>query len=299
MREEHKIEAGVSIECRNCNMRTTIPALKVEPGVKAMRRIFAVFVLVVFLLPVVVYAHPGNTDGSGGHYDYSTGEYHYHHGYEAHDHWDMDGDGDVDCPYLFDDKTGQNSGGGSSGSSYAGGRKIGYNDGYDDGHLDGYASGYVAGYEQAEEDLKNQHLEKLRNARKNAFFVTLALTLLFGIPLVMAFSFLSREKERQKYQNEIRLLNQEILEICGIPESLAAENKLKDNTSTKIQTPQSSFISSMEYESGKLYVSFTSGARYVYYNVPESIAKEISDAPSFGRFYHQKIKNVYPYWEVK
>lgn len=27
-------EAGVSLECRNCNRRTTVPATKVEPGVK-------------------------------------------------------------------------------------------------------------------------------------------------------------------------------------------------------------------------------------------------------------------------
>jgi hypothetical protein len=54
---------------------------------------------------LVAYAHPGRTDGSGGHYNRSTGEYHYHHGYSAHDHYDMDKDGDVDCPYDFNDKT--------------------------------------------------------------------------------------------------------------------------------------------------------------------------------------------------
>lgn len=48
-------------------------------------------------------AHPGRTDGRGGHTDHSTGEYHYHHGYSAHDHYDIDGDGDVDCPYDFND----------------------------------------------------------------------------------------------------------------------------------------------------------------------------------------------------
>lgn len=57
-------------------------------------------------LSVVVSAHPGGTDSSGGHTDHSTGGYHYHHGYSAHRHYDMDGDGDLDCPYLFDDKTG-------------------------------------------------------------------------------------------------------------------------------------------------------------------------------------------------
>lgn len=32
--DELKIEAGVSLECRSCGKRSTIPALKVEPGVK-------------------------------------------------------------------------------------------------------------------------------------------------------------------------------------------------------------------------------------------------------------------------
>ena len=57
------------------------------------------------LLVSTVFAHPGKTDSKGGHTNHSTGEYHYHHGYSAHDHYDMDGDGVVDCPYDFDDKT--------------------------------------------------------------------------------------------------------------------------------------------------------------------------------------------------
>jgi hypothetical protein len=61
-------------------------------------------------LPVIAFAHPGGTDSSGGHTNHNTGDYHYHHGYPAHDHYDMDGDGIVDCPYKFDDKTGLSSG---------------------------------------------------------------------------------------------------------------------------------------------------------------------------------------------
>lgn len=61
---------------------------------------------------VPAFAHPGGTDGSGGHYNRSTGEYHYHHGHSAHDH--VDGV----CPYDYDDKTGERSGS-SGGSSYS------------------------------------------------------------------------------------------------------------------------------------------------------------------------------------
>lgn len=72
--------------------------------------LFAALVLLfLVLLPTAAYAHPGDTDSSGGHYDSSTGEYHYHHGYPAHQHTNGQ------CPYDFDDRTGWNSG--SSGSS--------------------------------------------------------------------------------------------------------------------------------------------------------------------------------------
>lgn len=67
--------------------------------------------LVFFLLALLavvsaqIYAHPGRTDGSGGHTNHSTGEYHYHHGYSEHQHYDMDEDGIADCPYDFKDNT--------------------------------------------------------------------------------------------------------------------------------------------------------------------------------------------------
>jgi hypothetical protein len=71
--------------------------------------------LVLFLLicsfGVIVYAHPGQTDANGGHYNHSTGEYHYHHGYPAHSHAGG-------CPYDYDDKTGASSGSSSGGSYY-------------------------------------------------------------------------------------------------------------------------------------------------------------------------------------
>ena len=51
----------------------------------------------------ITLAHPGRTDGNGGHYNRSTGEYHYHHGYPAHDH-----ENGI-CPYAYNDKTNSNS----------------------------------------------------------------------------------------------------------------------------------------------------------------------------------------------
>lgn len=66
---------------------------------------FLLAALIMLLVSRTATAHPGRTDGNGGHTDNSTGEYHYHHGYPAHQHYDMDGNGTIDCPYLFDDQT--------------------------------------------------------------------------------------------------------------------------------------------------------------------------------------------------
>ena len=70
-----------------------------------MHRLYRiVFILSVILLVIVL--HSGRTDGNGGHYDHSTGEYHYHHGEGPHQHYDMDGDGIKDCPLERREKIG-------------------------------------------------------------------------------------------------------------------------------------------------------------------------------------------------
>ena len=68
-----------------------------------------VLCVVMCLFTIVATAHSGRTDANGGHIDNSTGLYHYHHGYSAHQHYDMDGDGIIDCPYDYDDKTNSNN----------------------------------------------------------------------------------------------------------------------------------------------------------------------------------------------
>lgn len=45
-----------------------------------------IFLFVLMVVFINVYAHPGRTDEYGGHYNHSTGEYHYHHGESAHQH---------------------------------------------------------------------------------------------------------------------------------------------------------------------------------------------------------------------
>lgn len=67
-----------------------------------MKKLFS-FILAIALISISspVFAHSGKTDINGGHYDYSAGEYHYHHGYSAHSHYDIDGDGNIDCPLTY------------------------------------------------------------------------------------------------------------------------------------------------------------------------------------------------------
>ena len=60
-------------------------------------------------LAVTAFAHSGKTDSKGGHTNHYTGDYHYHHGYPAHQHTDTNGDGILDCPYKFVDKTDSSS----------------------------------------------------------------------------------------------------------------------------------------------------------------------------------------------
>lgn len=76
--------------------------------------VFIIFFLVVFT-SFTVFAHPGRTDGDGGHHDYDNesglGSYHYHHGYPAHLH-----ENGI-CPYDYDDQTGINDSEDSSNST--------------------------------------------------------------------------------------------------------------------------------------------------------------------------------------
>lgn len=74
------------------------------------KRSLCLVLCMLCLFSCPAFAHSGRTDANGGHYNRSTGEYHYHHGYPAHQHYDIDGDGIVDCPYNFDDRTGASSG---------------------------------------------------------------------------------------------------------------------------------------------------------------------------------------------
>ena len=51
-------------------------------------------------------------------------------------------------------------------------------------------------------------------------------------------------------------------------------------------------------ERRQLDLLFTSGRRYIYSNVPETVASRFAEAESKGRFYNQQIRNCFPCREV-
>ena len=78
-----------------------------------MKKSFLVVIIILVMVSMATptLAHPGRTDGSGGHFDHDTGEYHYHHGYPAHQHKNGE------CPYNHKDNTNHAIGSNSSSSS--------------------------------------------------------------------------------------------------------------------------------------------------------------------------------------
>lgn len=60
---------------------------------------------------------------------------------------------------------------------------------------------------------------------------------------------------------------------------------------------QSEAITDIEYEDehGKLFVRFTDGDRYVYVGVPGEVHRSFLEADSKGGFFHEEIRDRYPY----
>lgn len=58
---------------------------------------------------------------------------------------------------------------------------------------------------------------------------------------------------------------------------------------------KSSFVKSVEYQKGVLYLDLGSSGYYAYYNVPVEIFNELITTDSPGRYFHDKINGKYPY----
>ena len=60
---------------------------------------------------------------------------------------------------------------------------------------------------------------------------------------------------------------------------------------------QSTAIDRIRYKEthGKLFVKFRDGGEYVYVGVPGEVHRSFVDAESRGRFFHDQIRDRYPY----
>ncbi len=62
----------------------------------------------------------------------------------------------------------------------------------------------------------------------------------------------------------------------------------------------STAIRNLAYDShtNELWVTFTSGRRYIYSNVPLAVFVAFSTAESKGTFFNNQIRDCYPYREI-
>ena len=74
--------------------------------------IASLVVVIALCIPFSSSSHSGKTDGNGGHYNSSTGEYHYHHGYPAHQHTNGV------CPYNYKENSATSSNSSSQGTPW-------------------------------------------------------------------------------------------------------------------------------------------------------------------------------------
>jgi len=80
------------------------------------------------------------------------------------------------------------------------------------------------------------------------------------------------------------------IQICTIDSAVSKRVALN-----WIDRPDSSVISRFCYDSERrvLVIEFKHGGIYDYYDVPESVFEEMSNASSAGRYYNANVKDVY------
>jgi hypothetical protein len=66
------------------------------------------------------------------------------------------------------------------------------------------------------------------------------------------------------------------------------------------ELPSSSAISRVLYDAATqtLAVTFTSGRKYIYENVPPDVANEFQTAPSQGAYFNWRIRDQYEFREL-
>ena len=97
---------------------------------------------------------------------------------------------------------------------------------------------------------------------------------------------------------EGRTDNPNIVEIIeGEDEKTSLKAASSIETITFVDTPESTCFSQIgyDYDHGLLYVTFrSSGASYVYSEVPNEVWKSLLNAESKGSYYNKEIKGQFP-----
>lgn len=168
---------------------------------------FSLCIIMALLLLTVASAHPGRTDSHGRHRDRETGEYHYHHGYEAHQHTDLDDDGIPDCPYDFDDKTGESSG---SESDFTSGKQ--------EDHPEIVSVETKESHNSTQESRNNSTTAKENEKRKIPDGVLWFLVFVVG-PYAALFLYVSICVFIENRRNRIKILRESMFELSRIYET--------------------------------------------------------------------------------
>lgn len=96
-----------------------------------------------------------------------------------------------------------------------------------------------------------------------------------------------RNKKRKKTSssNATEYKASQVVHEHTLPKKQASSCKLK-----------SSAISQVEFANNVIYITFTNSGTYAYYNVPKDVYDGLIKSQSPGKYFHEKINGVYPYW---
>lgn len=93
---------------------------------------------------------------------------------------------------------------------------------------------------------------------------------------------------------KIKNVPQRITQRKDIPKIKKPIAPLKTN-SMSLNSDSTAF-SFIDYQNTVLILMFRTGGEYHYYNVPKHVYEELLSAPSKGKYYHENIKDQYPYY---
>lgn len=187
---------------------------------------------------------------------------------------------------------------------YAAGLRQGYDKGYDAGYSagrssgrdTGYELGYNAGVSDTQQRLNKEHRQALaKNTRETVRSTLLAVSIIVFPTFLILILWTRRKLRKQQCLEEIAKVRQEELHDSNMEVLQRITPEASDPGYAALHNVESSCISKLDYTEEVLYICFSQGETYAYYNVPKSVYEELVQAQSKGRYFHEKINGVYPY----